>query len=85
MIVWAHGVEGDKNLWVMNTDGSNKRQITQNIAVGDAFSSFSPDGSRVVFTSGSEGKSLSIYVIYIDGSGLEKIAEGASANWSPNF
>jgi len=69
----------------MNADGSNKRQITQNIAVGDGFASFSPDGSRIVFTSGSEGKPLSIYVIYLDGSGLKKIAEGASANWSPNF
>jgi len=85
MIMWSHGVEGDKDLWVMNADGSNKRQLTQNIAVGDAFSSFLPDGSRVVFTSASEGQHPSICVIYLDGSGLKKIAEGSSANWSPNF
>lgn len=85
MIVWSHGIEGNKDLWVMNADGSNKRRLTQNIALGDAFSSFSPDGSRVAFTSGSEGQPPSIYVIYLDGSGLKKIAEGSSPNWSPDF
>jgi Tol biopolymer transport system component len=69
----------------MNADGSNKRRLTHNIAIGDAFSSFSPDGSRVAFTSGSEGQPPSIYVIYLDGSGLKKIAEGSSPNWSPDF
>jgi len=84
-IAWTRGVEGNKNIWVMNKDGSNKRQLTQKIPVGDAFHSFSPDGSRIVFTSGHEGKPTSIYVINLDGSGLKKIAEGASANWSPYF
>jgi TolB protein len=85
MIVWSHGIEGNKDLWVMTADGSNKRRLTQNIAIGDAFPSFSPDGSRVAFTSGSEGQSPSIYVIYLDGSGLKKIAEGSSPNWSAVF
>jgi TolB protein len=85
MIAWSHGIERDKDLWVMNADGSHKRRLTQNLAIGDSFPSFSPDGSRVVFVSGDEGHPPSIYVVHLDGSGLKKIAEGSSPNWSPGY
>jgi Tol biopolymer transport system component len=82
-IAWAHGIEGDKDIWVMNVDGTNKRQVTNGVIIGDSFPSFSPDGSQIVFASGVEVTVPTIYVVKIDGSGLTKIADGTSPVWSP--
>jgi len=84
-IIYLAGTGEHRDLFILNEDGSDKRQLTQDIPIGDAFHSFSPDGSRLVFTSGSEGNPTAIYVINLDGSGLKKIVDGESANWSPYF
>ena len=49
-IAWASGTEEDKNLWVMRSDGSEKRQITTDMLFGDAFPEWSPDGSAILLT-----------------------------------
>ena len=67
----------------MNQDGSNPRQLSHNINIGDGFPSFSPDSSELLFQSGSENEQSSIHIIKLDGSGLRKIAEGSFPNWSP--
>ena len=83
LIAWVRGIEGDKDIWVMNQDGSNPRQLSHNINIGDGFPSFSPDSSELLFQSGSENEQSSIHIIKLDGSGLRKIAEGSFPNWSP--
>jgi TolB protein len=81
-IAWARGLEGDMNVWIMNHDGSGQRQLTKDMLAGDGHASFSPDGSRLVFTSWS-GKDPAIYTIKLDGSELKKIAGGSNPCWSP--
>ncbi len=83
LIAWVRGVEGDKDIWVMNRDGSGSKQISFDINIGDGFPSFSPDGSKLVFQSNSEKDSASINIINVDGSGLRKIGDGFFPNWSP--
>lgn len=62
-------------IWVMDADGNNKKQITNNGAANFAPYWF-PDGQRILFCSNIEdpnGRNFDIYKINIDGTGLERI------------
>ena len=82
-VTFFFGVEDNKNIWVMNEDGSDPRQVTNGVNIGDGFPSFSPDGSELVFQSTSENESTLINIIKIDGSDFRKVGEGFFPNWSP--
>ena len=69
------------DIWVMNTDGSNKVRLTHNGAVNWS-PSWHPDGKRIIFASNMDdwhedlkkfGHNFELYFINIDGSGLERI------------
>jgi len=49
------GSGADSEVWAMNADGSNAVQLTKN-SVQENDASVSPDGSRVLFLSGSDAK-----------------------------
>jgi Tol biopolymer transport system component len=56
------------NIWIMDMDGSNQRQIT---FLGNTYSpSWSPDGKRILFERNSE-----IYIINSDRTGLKKLID----------
>ena len=62
-------------LWTMNSDGTNKKQITDNGAAN-----FGPfffrDGNRIIFSSNihdEKGRDFDLYAINTDGTGLERI------------
>ncbi len=63
-------------LWMMKSDGSQKRQIT-NLGAASFAPSFFPDGKRIIFSSnvGSTGGfgNFELYAIDTDGKGLERI------------
>jgi Tol biopolymer transport system component len=72
---------GNLQLWVMDADGSHKRQITHNGAAN--FGPFwHPDGKRIIFASNvanPKGRDFDLYLINEDGTGLERVT------WSPEF
>ena len=62
-------------IWVMDADGSNKRQLTSNGAANFA-PYFHPDGRRILFASNQHeprGRNFDLYLIGIDGTGLERV------------
>lgn len=63
------------DIWIMDADGSNKRQITDNNAAN--FGPFwHPDGTRILFSSNMddpEGREFDLYLVNTDGSGLERV------------
>ena len=73
---------GNLEIWVMDADGNNKRQVTNNGAANFA-PFFFPDGKRIIFASNmndpKNGRDFDLYVINIDGTGLERIT------YSPDF
>jgi TolB protein len=81
---------GQLEIFVMNADGSGKRQVTSNGA-----SNFSPfyfhDGKRIVFSSNIETKgdggrpSFHLYAIGEDGQGLERLTFDGQFNSFPMF
>jgi Tol biopolymer transport system component len=78
---------GRLELFVMNADGSGKRQVTTNGASNFA-PFFHPNGDRIVFSSNQgdpTGRSFGIYTIGVDGTGQERITSGQSFNSFPMF
>jgi len=67
---------GNLEIWVMNADGSNKHQVTNNGAANFA-PYWLPDGKRIIFASNQadpkNGRDFDLYVINEDGSGQERI------------
>jgi Tol biopolymer transport system component len=62
-------VEGDREIFVMNTDGSKKTNVTNTPAgVEDFTPDFSPDGKKIAFTRGDLSAS-DIYFTNVDGTG----------------
>ena len=59
--------EAQVNLFVMDVDGTNLRQITHG-AFRDSRPAFSPDGRSVAFLSNRGGKGNGLYVAPVDGS-----------------
>lgn len=61
-------------IWIMDSDGSAKVQVTDNEATN--FSPFFfPDDNRIIFSSNLEGErgNFDLYAIDVDGSNLERI------------
>jgi hypothetical protein len=86
-IVWSSSRLGNHDLFTMNTDGSNVKQITKGEEV-DWFPRFSPDGSKILFTRSKKGwvserdannaEKWDIWTVKPDGSDPVKVVNGAS-------
>ncbi|MFC1528498.1 BamA/TamA family outer membrane protein, partial [Candidatus Latescibacterota bacterium] len=79
-------MDGFYNIFIMDADGSNIRQITTNM-YNDSNPFWSPDGEKIVFTSDRNGISNLYYVDLTDMtvSPLMNLLTGASAPcWSPD-
>ena len=75
-------------LFVMRSDGSNVRQLTRSDGQ-EGSPSWSPDGSRIVFTRAvPNGNRSAVYTIRADGTGLRRLraptAQYTGPAWSPD-
>jgi Tol biopolymer transport system component len=74
-------------IWVMNADGSNKRQVT-NLNAASFAPYFFPDGRRIIFASNvndPKGRDFDLYMINVDGTGLERITFNDTFDGFPMF
>jgi len=74
-------------IWVMNADGSNKRQVTSN-GKANFGPYFFPDGKRIIFASNIDdprGRNFDLYKINVDGTGLERITFNDTFDGFPMF
>ncbi len=75
------------DIFVMDANGSNKRQLTANGAANFA-PYFFPSGDRVIFASNMHepgGRNFDLYAINIDGTGLERITFHEEFDGFPMF
>ena len=66
-------------LWVSAVDGSERRQLSF-LPMQVALPRWSPDGTRIVFTSRTPGKPWQIYVVTAEGGNPEQLTSGDSDN-----
>lgn len=74
-------------IFVMNADGSNKRQVTSN-GKANFGPYFFPDGKRIIFSSNIDdprGRNFDLYKINVDGTGLERITFNETFDGFPMF
>lgn len=74
-------------IWVMNADGSNKRQVTHLNAASFA-PYFFPDGKQIIFATNvadPKGRDFDLYVVNVDRSGLERITYNDTFDGFPMF
>ena len=74
-------------LWVMNADGSDQRQITS-LGGANFGPSWTPDGRRIVFSSNYKNprsRNFELYLVNLDGSGLEQITHHEEFDGFPMF
>jgi Tol biopolymer transport system component len=91
-IIWQNDPGGDLacpcNAWIMNADGSGKRQLATG---GDAYSpAASPRGARIVFAR-SVGGTFSLFTQLLNGAARQQITQPPAGTfgdfqprWSPN-
>jgi TolB protein len=78
---------GTLEIFVMDADGSNKRQITSNGAANFG-PFFHPDGERIIFSSNlhaPDGRNFDLYLINLDGTGLERVTTHPEFDGFPMF
>ena len=74
-------------IFVMDADGSNKRQITH-LGGTSCTPSWSPDGKHIIFSSNyldPQSHDFNLFLVNKDGSGLEEITHGGLFNSFPIF
>jgi TolB protein len=88
------GGPGAFDIWVMNPDGSNRTNLTNSENVEDRDPDWSPDGTKILFSStidgpsAPDGSSGDLYVMNPDGSNIIRLTNATAADiapaWSPD-
>ena len=83
----------DSDVWVMDADGKNRRNLTNNSTVGNTHPTWSPDGSKIAFVSRRSGNP-DIWVMNTDGTNEINLTydfaeasgffEASAPAWSPD-
>ncbi|HVF51013.1 MAG TPA: DPP IV N-terminal domain-containing protein [Pyrinomonadaceae bacterium] len=80
-IVYASIASGAWDIWIMNADGSNQRQLTV-----DARSNYGPsvsaDGRHIVFISNRAGGAFNVWRMDIDGANPRQLTNGKGENFA---
>jgi len=86
-IAFASYRGGSHGIYVMNADGTGVTRLTSGF--GDLGPSWSPDGSKIAFSSWRDGGGDEIYVMNADGTGQTRLTYGLekyawAPSWSPD-
>jgi Tol biopolymer transport system component len=85
--VFSSSRDGDADIYVVNTDGTNLTQLTGiSDTAWDATPTWSPDGTQIVFTSNRTGN-IELWIMNADGTNpvvlLRKAGADVNPTWSP--
>jgi len=78
---------GALEIWVMDRDGSHKRQVTR-LGAASFAPYFHPDGKRILFSSNHpdpKGRNFDLYLVRDDGTWLERITSDPAFDGFPMF
>lgn len=68
------GKGNTQEIWMMNVDGSNKRQLTFNTLGGNFTPEESPDGRHIAFSSARNGRKPEVWIMNTNGSNQHMLA-----------
>lgn len=76
-IVYRSNKDGISNLWKMDADGGNRRQLTTNAQVDARGMCITPDGKHLVFVSWRNGKA-NLWRVSADGANMTQLTDSES-------
>ena len=82
VIAFVSDRNGNQDIYLMNADGSNQRQLTRATS-NDGWPSWSPDGARIVFHSISSGGSSLKTLAVLNGATSQLPVDRAGNKWEP--
>jgi Tol biopolymer transport system component len=80
-IVFISDRSGMGQVWVMNADGSNPKQLTTDLVVHDQVPDWSPDGKKIAYSAGDVNER--IFVMNANGSNPHALTSGATDDFGP--
>lgn len=85
-IVFGSQQAGEDEIWVMNPDGTDRRNLTRHdgAKISDIDPRWSPDGRQIVFASDQVG-GMEIWVMNADGSSPRRVTDLPGRNRFPSF
>src|SRR5215217_3418381 len=76
----------DSEIWVMDADGSNANNVSQDARTDDSEPSFNPDGTKIVFTKDvHDGAGSEIFVMNADGTNPINLTNIKGSDYHPAF
>jgi len=81
-IAYASSKGGSTNIWSMNSDGSDKRKLTEK---GGQYPSYSADGTKIVFVSYRDNVNGEIYTLDIKSGRENRITSDKNLKLYPSF
>ncbi len=82
-ITFQSNRDGNPEIYVMNADGSEQRNLTNNPG-SEHLPSWSPDGKKLAFWSNRDGNP-EIYVMNADGSEQKRLTNNPATDWHPSW
>lgn len=87
-IVFRRTISNQSEIFIMNPDGSNEQQLTNN-SVTDGFPVISHDGTKIAFYSERANSDGDLYIMNTDGSNVQRLTTDAANDpsyysWSPD-
>lgn len=82
-IVFHSDRDGDNEIFVMDADGANLRQITDN-TFDDRHAVFTSDGSRIIFSSNRDGN-FELYIMNTDGYNTQRLTNNTEDDRGPSM
>ncbi len=80
-VVYAFAETGPQQLWSVQVDGKEKKQLTQSEGVSN-WPSFTPDGKRIIFSNSRENN-YEIYSMSADGTDEKRLTENTIMDIRP--
>lgn len=83
-IAFVSDLNGAQDLYIMNADGSDIVQVTDDPGY-DLWPAWSPDGGQLAFASNHNGNNgnYDIYVVNLDGSNRERLTDHKAPDYAP--